>query len=153
MLSDVDPEEIQAVVSEAIAWLEKNESGISNELRAALLDRLTFRREFLSALEVAVDCPERKSIRHLEASLRQVELINKSSKLGKSVEDAFSLKIQRRLASTVPPRPMVRIKSEDAIEHMNRFCQDFIDAHTILDYTGTHNLRVNTPILYLYECC
>ena len=62
--------------------------------------------------------------------------------LGKAVDEAFSLKIQRRLASTVPPRPMVKISPEDAIKHLKRFFHDAIDAQQILDYHGPYNLQV-----------
>lgn len=98
----------------------------------------------MSALDEAIDTHEKKSLPHIRACLGQIELINKSNALGKAVDAAFSLKIQKRLASTVPPKPMVKIKFEDAIDHLTRFCQDFIDAQTIVDYTGTHNLRVRS---------
>lgn len=55
--------------------------------------------------------------------------------------DAFSLKIQRKLASTVPPRPMVTISSDDALAHLKRLCQDAIDMQQMLDYTGPSNFK------------
>lgn len=58
--------------------------------------------------------------------------------------DAFSLKIQRKLASTVPPRPMVNITSDDALAHLKRLCQDAIDMQQMLDYTGPSNFKVCT---------
>ncbi|KAL1954838.1 hypothetical protein VTO42DRAFT_526 [Malbranchea cinnamomea] len=162
LLSDIDSEQIRAVVNEAIIWLERDGSGIEKEVKSALLDRLIFRREFLSALELATDSSDRKCIQHIRKSSRQLELIANSSTLGKSVEDSFSLKIQRRLASTVPPRPMVKVKFEDAIQFMTRLCQDFIDAQTILDYSGPHNLRTSLwalqsrnpqPAVYIRSLC
>ena len=112
-----------------------------------------FRKELLSALDDAIDTPEKKSLPHIKACLGLIEVINKSNTLGKAVDDAFSLKIQKRLASTVPPKPMIKIKFEDAIDHLTRFCQDFIDAQTIVGYTGTHNLRVSSSSLgHILQC-
>ncbi|KAF7587158.1 hypothetical protein BBP40_007666 [Aspergillus hancockii] len=51
-------------------------------------------------------------------------------------------KIQRKLASTVPPRPMVKINFEDALAHLKRLCKDAIDLLEVLDYCGPHNLKV-----------
>jgi hypothetical protein len=56
--------------------------------------------------------------------------------------EAFSLKIQRKLASTVPPRPMVQIPSDDALAHLERLCQDAIDMQQMLDYRGPSNFKV-----------
>lgn len=74
--------------------------------------------------------------------------------LGKSVPEAFSWKIQRRLASTVPPRPMVHVSAADATAHMTRFCQDAVDVQQILEYRGPYNLQVCLSfilITYLLE--
>jgi hypothetical protein len=130
-------------VDEAIAWLEQPNDDMSLEIRNALLDRLIFRREFLSALDLELDVVERRSTLHLRSCIHQIQSIDKSSKLGKPVDDAFSVKIQRRLASTVPPRPMVKIDFGDAMKHMARFFQDLVDVQSILDYSGTYNLRVS----------
>jgi hypothetical protein len=132
-------------VDEAIAWLEQPNDEISVEIRNALLDRLIFRREFLSSLDLELDVVERRSTPHLCSCIHQIQLIDKSSMLGKPVDDAFSVKIQRRLASTVPPRPMVKIDFDDAVKHMARFFQDLVDVQSILDYSGTYNLRVSVP--------
>lgn len=86
------------------------------------------------------------------AALRQIRLIEKSMPLGKPVPEAFSLKIQRRLASTVPPRPMVHVSAADAIAHMTRFCQDAVDVQQILEYRGPYNLQVcfpPTPLFFI----
>jgi hypothetical protein len=61
---------------------------------------------------------------------------------GTPVPEAFSLKIQRRLASTVPPRPIVHISPEDALAHLKRLCQDAIDMQQMLDYKGPSNFKV-----------
>ena len=142
MLSTISSKKVQAVLDEAIAWLDNEPQEFSEDIHAALKDRLAFRQAFLSALDLDVNVTENRQTRSMQESLHRIGLIAKSATLRKPVEDAFSLKIQRRLASTVPPRPMVNIKFEDAIKYMTRFCQDMIDVQDIIDYRGTYNLRV-----------
>ncbi|PGH18870.1 hypothetical protein AJ79_00286 [Helicocarpus griseus UAMH5409] len=141
LLSDVDSSRVQAIVNDALSWLENHKGEIDDTVREALVSRLIFRREFLSALDLDTLPAKERSTQPFLASLRQISLIQRSMAVGKHVPEAFSLKIQRRLASTVPPRPMVIMSPEDAIAHMTRFCQDAVDVQQILDYRGPHNLQ------------
>lgn len=65
---------------------------------------------------------------------------------GKPIPDSFTLKIQRKLASTIPPRPMVTISNKVAIDFLRRLLKDAIDMHEILDYTSPDDLRVCTIV-------
>lgn len=71
-----------------------------------------------------------------EASLSCLPLlqgIRSSWQLGKPINEAFSTKIQRTLASSVPPRPMVTIKFSDAVSHFETLCNDAADVDQILE--------------------
>lgn len=103
-----------------------------------------FRREFLSALHQDVEVLETRSVENFASCITQLRPLTETVALGKPVPDAFSLKIQRKLASTVPPRPMVNITSDDALTHLKRLCQDAIDMQQMLDYTGPSNFKVCT---------
>lgn len=103
-----------------------------------------FRHEFLSALQQDVDVLETRSAENFTSCIAQLRPLTETVALGKPVPDAFSLKIQRKLASTVPPRPMVNITSDDALAHLKRLCQDAIDMQQMLDYTGPSNFKVCT---------
>jgi hypothetical protein len=63
--------------------------------------------------------------------------------LSKSVPDAFSVKLQRKLASTVPPRPVVTIAFEAAYKHLERLCHDGRDLTEVLNYYDSHSLMVS----------
>lgn len=84
-------------------------------------------------------------------------LLLESKASGTEVTDAFSAKIQRRLASTVPPRPIVNITFDEAHAHLNRLCQNGKEVYGVLDYHGGNNMLVNYAsgaILYgNYSCC
>ncbi|KKZ64641.1 hypothetical protein EMCG_09449 [[Emmonsia] crescens] len=144
LLADVESARIQVIVDDALSWLESQKqegSTIDEVIREALVHRLLFRRELLSGLDMDTMPAKERSPQPFLAALRQIRLIEKSMPLGKPVPEAFSLKIQRRLASTVPPRPMVHVSAADAIAYMTRFCQDAVDVQQILDYRGPYNLQ------------
>src|SRR5271156_6310541 len=63
-----------------------------------------------------------------------------SSSLGQNVESAFSLKIQRTLASSAPPRPMVTVELPDALSYLERLCCDAADVYQLCDVPGSQNL-------------
>ncbi|KAK2821761.1 hypothetical protein FQN49_007701, partial [Arthroderma sp. PD_2] len=140
LLPGVKPEEIVAVLDNAIEWLNSETKDIDETVKRALLDRLTFRRHFLDSLAMDLALVQSRSTKSLCSTLDQITLIQKSLPLGKPVEDAFSEKIQRRLASTVPPRPIIKIESQSAILYLKRFCQDAIDLQEILDSCSAFSL-------------
>ncbi|CRG83051.1 N-alpha-acetyltransferase 35, NatC auxiliary subunit [Talaromyces islandicus] len=143
ILSEHEIDPVQTIIRQAIQFLEEESSGLEQNVKDALIDRLRFRNHFLEALDeeqLASGIQDKKSF---TACLSLVGPIENSVSLGKPVEDAFTLKIQRKLASTVPPRPMVTISIGSAISHLKRLCQDAIDMHEILDYSGSDDLRVS----------
>lgn len=134
------------MINQAVSWVDEQGDRIDDKLREAIRSRLVFRREFLAALEQDIRIIDTRSTRNFADCLPQLSTLGKTVSLGKPVPDAFSLKIQRRLATTVPPRPMVNISIERALAHVQRLCQDAIDLGQILDYRGPHNFRVCLPL-------
>lgn len=142
LLSNVEPEKVLSLVDDAVGCLERNSSHMDGKVKQAFMDRLLFRRKFLSFLSVDTAVMEPKTTEYLQSSLDQIDLIHSSITLGKPVEEAFSDKIQRRLASTVPPRPIIKISPDDAISYLRRICQDAMDLQGFLNYTVPFDLEV-----------
>jgi hypothetical protein len=71
-----------------------------------------------------------------------------SHELGKAVPESFSPKIQRRLASTVPPKPMVELSYEDAFKTLTQMCEDCREAVRIVDFGAEHVQRLK---VYLHN--
>lgn len=143
LLSEHDISPVQETLEAAVAYLEKLENdGIDSNVRGALINRLRLRSYFLEALNKDVDAVISRDRQSFMSCLELVAPIESSVIYGKPVLDAFTLKIQRKLASTIPPRPMVTISTKNAIEHLKRLFQDAIDLHEILDYTSPSDLRV-----------
>jgi hypothetical protein len=147
LLSLFDSSHFYRLLDQAVAWVD-NEKEMGEELRDAIRCRLLFRREFLSALDGDLEVLDTRSTDEFTSCLSHLAALTESVSLGKEVPEAFSMKIQRKLASTVPPRPIVNISSTDAFAHMKRLCQDAIDLQQMLDYTGPTNFKVWWLICY-----
>ncbi|KAJ5591477.1 uncharacterized protein N7459_001846 [Penicillium hispanicum] len=140
LLSVFDSSHFYRLLDQAVAWVDEQDE-IDQNLRDALRCRLLFRRELLSALDQDLDIIDTRSTDNFVSCLSHLDALRKSVSLGKLVPEAFSLKIQRKLASTVPPRPIVQISHDDALAQMERLCQDAIDMQEILDYRGPSNFK------------
>lgn len=68
--------------------------------------------------------------------------IEKSQNLGKAVEEAFSTNVQRKLATTVPPRPKVTMPFMDAVGNLKRMCREMTEIMKVLEYVSPGNILV-----------
>ncbi|KKY18128.1 putative amino-acid n-acetyltransferase subunit [Phaeomoniella chlamydospora] len=122
--------ELQSLLDNALSWLE--EADIQAPRRDALKKRLGFRHHLLTALEADAAGPKHR----LAADFRTCAILLKGLKetvnLGRPVQDSFSVKLQRRLASSVPPRPIVSLDTEKALKDFERLCHDAADVDQLL---------------------
>ena len=115
-------------------------------LIAPLTARIALRAALLKAtdFEGIVDSSRVTLWKDCQAGL---PLLKKTHELGKPIPGCFSRKLQRKLASTVPPRPILEVKFADAFDILSRLCQDAENAYGILPYHGAVNLQVQPKIL------
>jgi len=134
--------------SEIISYLQDTQNTLSlsgmasEELRNALCMRLKFRIAFLTAVSSA---DRRDMVLSKAAWSEVIALLSGVStlhELSRPVTDAFSVKLQRKLASTVPPRPVVAIAFETAHKHLERLCHDGQGLTEVLNYHDSHSLMV-----------
>lgn len=116
---------------------------IGQDVAHAIDRRLEMRSVFLEAAK----CPEyvkqpEVARKPWKEALLVLPDIQATHKLGKQVEEAFSAKLQRKLASTIPPRPIVQLSFEDAFGHLSRLFQDGAELIDVLDYTDSQCLQV-----------
>ena len=140
LLTEFDVAEIHHMIYEALDYVS-HLPNISITLRDALVIRLELRDSFLSAVQFDEIIDDHR-VPSWDRCLRLIPALPKTTSLGMRVEASFSIKIQRRLASTVPPRPMVNISFDEAFDQLTRLCQNGKDAYRILDYRGGVNLMV-----------
>ncbi|CAN9356593.1 unnamed protein product [Alternaria alternata] len=95
---------------------------INDALRQAIISRLELRKYLLRALDL--DLPLDQTCYSWPPVLEGIERLKSTHQLGKMVSGAFSPKMQRRLASTVPPRPIVDLSFSDAADKLKQLATD-----------------------------
>ncbi|CAE7196519.1 hypothetical protein PTNB73_08207 [Pyrenophora teres f. teres] len=110
----------------AVEILEDTDLKIDDALRKAIISRLELRKDFLRALDL--DLPLDQISYSWPSILQGIDALKNTHQLGKAVQGAFSPKMQRRLASTVPPRPVVELDFKDALEKLQHIAADCKEA-------------------------
>ncbi|KAF5026088.1 hypothetical protein F66182_1810 [Fusarium sp. NRRL 66182] len=142
LLAEIPPRIIQQTIQEARDLLSTLRNEVGDEIREALDQRLQLRSYFLEATNCAdyMREPDRARQPWLEA-LKILPSIKSSHTLGRPVDDAFSAKLQRKLASTMPPRPIVQLEFDDAFDHLSRLFKDGSELIDVLHYTDSQCLQ------------
>lgn len=122
LLPKTTVEDALALLEEAKYYLE-DATSLSADLRGALEERLVFRESMLDAL--------RGSVIAWEYMLGEMDEINTSHKLAAPTPDAFSSKVQRRLATSTPPRPMLSVSWDQAMAKWRQLMSDIIAAYSL----------------------
>ncbi len=144
LLEGIEHGVIVELLESTIAFLAESED-VEPMLKKSLECRLRFRLQFLKTVEGA-DSRTSGDTRKLWIDLSDfIPDIKSSSPFGKPVPSSFSVKIQRKLASTVPPRPIVDVSHEAAFDHLERLCSDASIAVEVLKYHDSHSLMVCSP--------
>lgn len=116
-------------------------TAVNETLRNAIICRLELRRQLLSAVQIGEIVEPHRSL-SWGRCLEHLPRLRSTTQFGTPVEQSFSTKIQRRLASSVPPRPMVKISFNDAYDYLTKLCQYGTEAYDILNFHGGPNLLV-----------
>ncbi len=143
LLQDIDRILIRDEIMAARRLLHTLRPTISDEMADALSFRLELRTAFLRAIELSELRSNPESLSLPWSQMKAVwEPIRKSRHLGTPVPEAFSTKIQRRLASTMPPRPIVQPSFEETSEHFMKLFSDGIEMLKVLKYSDSQSLLV-----------
>ncbi|KJZ75053.1 hypothetical protein HIM_05539 [Hirsutella minnesotensis 3608] len=142
LLTRIPTSDVMQVLTDAEDLLASCKNSIGEEVTEALISRLALRRSFLAAAE----CPQHmKEPEKAQKPWREgrdlIAKIGSTHDLARPVADAFSAKLQRKLASTMPPRPIVELAFQDAFRHLSRLFEDGADVIRVLDYTDSQCLQ------------
>lgn len=113
--------------------MDRREIEIAEEARTALFSRLSFRKQLLSTLSECTTEPGTR--RDWSRIATFASEMNESHNLGKAVPAAFSHKIQRKLMSTVPPRPIIEVSWETSLKSVRQLCDECREGAGIFDAT------------------
>lgn len=116
---------------------------LAPQIAQALDFRLELRYAFLRAIELSELRSNPESLKTPWIQMKAVlDQLQKSHDKGAPIEECFSAKLQRRLASTMPPRPIVKLDFEEAHKHFVRLAVDGIEVADVLKYTDSQSLLV-----------
>lgn len=137
LLDDFELADISTKIEDAMRYVAIEVESMGVIIRDALLNRLQLRRKLLSAVQHDGVLDQQRA-RLWEECLELIPMLSQTNNLGVASEDSFGIKIQRKLASSVPPRPIVKISFDDALTILKGICKDGRDSYRILDCrTGT----------------
>ncbi|KAM0257833.1 hypothetical protein ACHAQJ_004137 [Trichoderma viride] len=141
LLANLPTSAIRDVLIEAIAALKSQRDSLSDSLVEALLLRLELRRIFLDAVE----CPKHMKEPDLakkpwREGLTLLPNLNKTHSLASPVDEAFSATLQRKMASTMPPRPIVQLEFDVAFGHLKGLFEDGLELIDVLNYADSQSL-------------
>lgn len=132
---------IEQLFKETMELLSESKD-IPLEMKNALDSRLRFRSAFLKTVESA-DSRTSPDVKSMWTNvLALIPGIKSTTGLGKPMPESFSSKLQRKLASTVPPRPIVQVAQDAAFDHLERLCKDASVVVEVLKYYDSHSLLV-----------
>lgn len=140
LLDEISTYDIQQVVTETLLVVQ-NSKDFSPDLLESLCLRLKFRRAYLDAVSTASE--RSNDTTFWQEMLDCLPRLEATVSLGLPVAASFSTKLQRKLASTVPPRPMVEIDQKKAYKHLERLCYDGKRLMDILNFFDSESLMVS----------
>ncbi|KAI0137453.1 Mak10 subunit, NatC N-terminal acetyltransferase-domain-containing protein [Xylariales sp. AK1849] len=160
LLSDFPLADINDMLRTARTDLRAKGNQVSKEVLTALDLRLEFRVAFLRAMElVQLRKANPESLKTPWIMMNGLlEHLKKQHALGTPVPEAFSTKIQRRLASTMPPRPIVQLSFEDTYNHFKHMAEDgretmnvlrYADPQSLLTFVATFQARKPQPLVVI----
>ena len=141
LLTNMELSDIDQKLLDAVDYLKDESLNLERALRDAIINRLELRRYILSAARID-DIVDPQRATYWGRCLQLAPALETTAQLGTPVNQSFSAKMQRSLASTVPPRPIVIISFDDAHAYLVRLCQYGRDAYRVLDFHGGPNLLV-----------
>lgn len=142
LLSNFEATDIENLLEDSIAYIAQREETKAGEVQAALASRLQLRKAFLLAVKpkTVLLGPDHAVL--WNSCLELLPKLRSSKHLGVAVNNSFSAKIQRRLASSVPPRPIVEIGFDEAFVYLNQLFQNGKEVYRVLDHPDGCNWMV-----------
>ena len=143
LLDAIDVFVIRDVIQDARATVHNLRHSWSSEVVLALDARLELRYAFLRAIELTSIRSHPEAIKTPWIQMQAIlDNINATHDLAAPVPECFSTKLQRHLASTMPPRPIVQLSFEDAYSRWKRLFEDGVEINDVLKYTDSQTLLV-----------
>ncbi|KAL8718478.1 MAG: hypothetical protein Q9225_004392 [Loekoesia sp. 1 TL-2023] len=138
LLDNFEVFDIQELLDEALRFTQQR--SMDEDVNKAIVTRLTLRQRLLDAMEFDLSSDKEAQIRCWKHCSELLPQLFETHRVEMSVHEAFSIKIQHALASSVPPRPMVDISFIDAYEFLGHMCRDASEVYHILGCQASSNI-------------
>lgn len=143
LLDSIDVEKFALLLNKALDVIQAEIQREKSPCLEAIKARLEFRLEFLGIVSnTNFSSKARRSA--LESCLKLLPTITTTMNLGKRLPRAFSTRIQRKLSTQVPPRPMVSIDPKEAATSLTHLLNNLLEIEGIYDYQSPHDIVVLT---------
>lgn len=159
LLSNFEAADIESLLEDSIAYIGREELK-TREIRTALASRLEFRKAFLLAVKPKVILHGLDPSTLWDSCLQLLPKLLSTKNLGVAVNTSFSSKIQRRLASSVPPRPIVEIGFDESYLYLTQLCQNGKEVHRVSNHPDggdwmnfVMSFQSRTPLPSVYIRC
>lgn len=147
-----DPAEIYPLLEDAVRWCSREASRSPKD--AAILEavrrRLLLRQTILQAIQRPVDAQSKTASKYWSLCETLIGDIQETSSFGNEPDGAVSPKLQRKLASTAPPRPVNTLNTDLAFPVAKQLYKDCREIVTILQAQSTADLMVSLIQIYEY---
>jgi N-alpha-acetyltransferase 35, NatC auxiliary subunit len=143
LLSNFSVDEICVLLGHAVTLITTNADGIDSDLQAGLLARLEFRNAFLRAVMAEPRKAAPGGDDYWKMCLDHLAAIEATHDQAISVDDSFSIKIQRRLASTVPPRPIIQLEFSACLSFLGQLFTNAIDVVGVRECQRVSSIMVS----------
>jgi len=147
LLDSISTEEIRDTIQSTRATVHAMRSTWSPEMALALDARLELRYAFLRAIELSELRSNPEPLKTPWLQMKAIlENIKKTHGLGVAVPACFSPKLQRQLASTMPPRPIVELSFDEGSARWQRLFEDGMEINDVLKYGDPQTLLVSSKL-------
>jgi hypothetical protein len=143
LLSNFSADEICVLLDHAVTFITTNTDGIDSDLQAGLLARLEFRNAFLRAVMAEPRKAAPGGGDYWKMCLDHLAAIEATHDQAVSVDESFSIKIQRRLASTVPPRPIIQLQFSACLSFLRQLFTNAIDVVGVRECQRVSSIMVS----------
>jgi len=153
LLDAVNHNDVLDCLQEAASLLESLKGSLPKDVLDALSARISLRQAFLRATIASEDTADHVGLYDAWTQANKaLDVFNKSLTVPTTrVADSFSAKIQQKLASTMPPRPIVELSLDEATGHLTKLFQDSLAAINITDYSDPQSLLVSSQVSLLFR--
>ena len=140
LLSDLPLDRFIELQMEAIEYLEDLDS-TNMDLKMAICKRLNLREQLLRAVNPEAVLLEENG-NQWNTCQELTQTLSNDHSLATLVPDAYSMKLQRRLTTTTPPRPVVEIPFKEAMAYLSMLCLGCKGTYHIMSYHGFATMLV-----------